>query len=67
MLDDLSIPVKNTISNNISDVHNNINIFPDNFERSFLERRHFSVSNKEVYREPCETSEVGLFAKGING
>ena len=42
MLDVLSMPIRNTISNNSSDVHNNINIFPGNFERGFLERKDSS-------------------------
>ena len=41
MLDVFSIPIKNTISNSISDVHNDIKIFPGNFERGFLERKDF--------------------------
>ena len=62
MLDVFSIPNKNTISNSISDVHNNIKIFPGNFESGFLEKMIFFVGNTEVYTKPCVISITKLLA-----
>ena len=47
-------------------MHNNINIFPDNFERGFLEGKDFSILRK-MYSEPSQTSKMELFAELVRG
>ena len=63
MLDVLSIPIKNTTSNSISDVLNDIKIFPGNFERGFLERKYFFwFQYKDIFKT-IHTSKMEPFAK----
>ena len=42
------------ISNNISDLHNNINIFPVNFERDFLEGKKILLEIQRCIQNPVK-------------